>query len=47
MKMTFKSFLLCSSILVMTAGGAMAEMVLNRGNNGDPESLDFDDEQDL
>ena len=40
MKMTFKSFLLCSSILVMTAGGAMAEMTLNRGNNGDPESLD-------
>jgi oligopeptide transport system substrate-binding protein len=40
MKMTFKSLLLCTSILVMTAGGALAEMVLNRGNNGDPESLD-------
>ncbi len=40
MKMTIKSLLLCTSILVMTAGGAMAEMVLNRGNTGDPESLD-------
>ena len=40
MNMTLKSLLLCTSILVMTAGGAMAEMVLNRGNNGDPESLD-------
>ena len=40
MKMTIKSLLLCTSILVMTAGGAFAEMVLNRGNNGDPESLD-------
>ena len=40
MNMTLKSLLLCTSILVMTAGGALAEMVLNRGNNGDPESLD-------
>lgn len=40
MNMTIKSLLLCTSILVMTAGGAFAEMVLNRGNNGDPESLD-------
>jgi oligopeptide transport system substrate-binding protein len=40
MTMTFKSLLLCTSILVMTAGGAFAEMVLNRGNTSDPESLD-------
>ena len=40
MNITIKSLLLCTSILVMTASGAMAEMVLNRGNNGDPESLD-------
>jgi oligopeptide transport system substrate-binding protein len=40
MNMTIKSMLLCTSILVMTASGAMAEMVLNRGNTGDPESLD-------
>ena len=40
MNMTIKSLRLCTSILVMTAGGALAEMVLNRGNNGDPESLD-------
>ncbi len=35
-----KSLLLCSSVLLMTSSGAFAEMVLNRGNTGDPESLD-------
>ena len=40
MTLNLKSLLLSSSILVMAASGAFAEVVLNRGNNGDPESLD-------
>ncbi len=39
--MTFlRHLLLTGSALVLCASGAMAEVVLNRGNNGDPESLD-------
>jgi oligopeptide transport system substrate-binding protein len=40
MKMNFKSFIIGTTMLVMTAGGAFAETVLNRGNSADPESLD-------
>lgn len=36
----FKSLLLASSVLALCATATMAEVVLNRGNNGDPESLD-------
>jgi oligopeptide transport system substrate-binding protein len=35
-----KSWLIGSTMLMMTAGGAFAETVLNRGNSADPESLD-------
>ncbi|MGL6211203.1 MAG: peptide ABC transporter substrate-binding protein [Paracoccaceae bacterium] len=40
MTLSFKALLLSTSLLVATSGGAFAEMVLNRGNDGDPESLD-------
>ena len=35
-----KSWLIGSSMLVMTATGAFAEVIFNRGNSADPESLD-------
>ena len=40
MKMNFRSWLIGSTMLMMTASGAFAETVLNRGNSLDPESLD-------
>ena len=40
MKMNLKSWLVGSTMLMMTATGAFAETVLNRGNSADPESLD-------
>jgi oligopeptide transport system substrate-binding protein len=40
MTMHFKSLLAGTTMLAMTATGAFAEMVLNRGNSADPESLD-------
>lgn len=40
MKMNLKSWLVGSTMLMMTATGAFAEVVLNRGNSADPESLD-------
>jgi oligopeptide transport system substrate-binding protein len=40
MNMNFKSWLIGTSMLVMTATGAFAEVVFNRGNSADPESLD-------
>lgn len=40
MQINFKSFLIGTSMLVMTASGAFAEVVFNRGNSADPESLD-------
>ncbi len=40
MNMHFKSLLAGTTMLVMTASGAFAEVVLNRGNSADPESLD-------
>ena len=40
MNMNFKSWLVGTTMLVMTATGAFAEVVLNRGNSMDPESLD-------
>ena len=40
MNMQFKSWLAGTTMLVMTASGAFAEVVLNRGNSADPESLD-------
>jgi oligopeptide transport system substrate-binding protein len=36
----FQSWLACCVVLVMTASGALAEVVFNRGNSADPESLD-------
>ena len=36
----FKSWLVGSTMLMMTATGAFAEVVFNRGNSADPESLD-------
>lgn len=36
----FKSFFIGSTMLVMAATGAFAEVVFNRGNSADPESLD-------
>ncbi len=36
----FKSWLAGCTMLVMTASGAFAEVVFNRGNSADPESLD-------
>ncbi len=40
MNMQFKSWLAGTTMLAMTATGAFAETVLNRGNSADPESLD-------
>lgn len=40
MNLSLKSLLIGTTMLMMTAGGTLAETVLNRGNNGDPESLD-------
>lgn len=40
MNMNFKSWLAGTTMLVMTASGAFAEVVFNRGNSADPESLD-------
>jgi len=40
MNMLFKSWLAGTTMLAMTATGAFAETVLNRGNSADPESLD-------
>ncbi|MGQ0485571.1 MAG: peptide ABC transporter substrate-binding protein [Hyphomicrobiales bacterium] len=38
--MQFKSWLAGSTMLMMATTGAFAEVVLNRGNSADPESLD-------
>ena len=35
----FQSFLACFAILLMTASGAFAEVVFNRGNSADPGRL--------
>ena len=35
-----KSWIIGSTMLVMTASGAFAEVVYNRGSSADPESLD-------
>jgi oligopeptide transport system substrate-binding protein len=40
MNMNFKSWLVGTTMLVMGATGAFAEVVFNRGNSADPESLD-------
>ena len=40
MNMNFKSWLVGTTIVMMTATGAFAEVVFNRGNSADPESLD-------
>jgi len=40
MTMNFRSWLAASTILMMTVTGAFAEVVLNRGNSMEPESLD-------
>ena len=40
MNMNFKSWLVGTTMLVMTASGAFAESVWNRGANGDVQSLD-------
>ncbi len=40
MNMNLKSWLAGTTMLVMTATGAFAEVVFNRGNSADPESLD-------
>lgn len=40
MQMNFRSFLVGTTMLIMSATGAFAEMVINRGNSADPESLD-------
>ena len=40
MNMNFKSWLAGTTMLVMTASGAFAESVWNRGENGDVQSLD-------
>jgi oligopeptide transport system substrate-binding protein len=40
MQMNFKAFLVGTTMLVMTATAAFAEVVYNRGNSADPESLD-------
>ena len=39
-KIEFRSWLIGCSMLAMTASGAFAEVVYNRGNSADPESLD-------
>jgi oligopeptide transport system substrate-binding protein len=40
MKVNLKSWLIGTSMLVMASSGAFAEVVFNRGNSADPESLD-------
>jgi len=40
MQINMKSFLIGTTMLMMTATGAFAEVVFNRGNSADPESLD-------
>ncbi len=40
MKLNYKSWLIGTTMLVMGASGAFAEVVFNRGNSADPESLD-------
>ena len=40
MNMNLKSWLVGTTMLVMTTTGAFAEVVFNRGNSADPESLD-------
>ena len=40
MNMNFKSWLVGTTMLMMTASGAFAESVWNRGENGDVQSLD-------
>ena len=40
MSMNFKSWAIGTTMLMMTATGAFAEVVFNRGNSADPESLD-------
>jgi oligopeptide transport system substrate-binding protein len=40
MNLSVRSLLIGTTMIMMTTSGAFAEMVLNRGNNGDPESLD-------
>jgi oligopeptide transport system substrate-binding protein len=40
MNMNFKSWLIGTTMLAITATGAFAEVVFNRGNSADPESLD-------
>ncbi len=40
MKISMKSFLVGTTMLVMATTGALAEVVYNRGNSADPESLD-------
>ncbi len=40
MNMNFKSWVIGTTMLVMTASGAFAEVVYNRGSAADPESLD-------
>ena len=40
MKLNYKSWLIGTTMLVMGATGAFAEVVFNRGNSADPESLD-------
>src|SRR3990170_6704850 len=40
MRVNYKSWLIGTTMLVMSATGAFAEVVYNRGNSADPESLD-------
>ena len=40
MNMNYKSWLVGTTMLVMTTTGAFAEVIFNRGNSADPESLD-------
>ncbi len=40
MRPNLKSWLVGTTMLMMTASGAFAEVVFNRGNSADPESLD-------
>jgi hypothetical protein len=39
-QISFHKLLAFFGLLMMTASGAFAEVVLNRGNSADPESLD-------
>ncbi|MBL8894740.1 MAG: peptide ABC transporter substrate-binding protein [Rhizobiales bacterium] len=40
MRVNYKSWLIGTTMLIMGATGAFAEVVFNRGNSADPESLD-------